>query len=160
MGGVDGECVYAHGDEFGGAFEEVSGGSDGSGYAQAAFFVFAGVRIFQLLLDVFYGDEAFQFVIVVDDQQFFYAVLVKDFLGLLERGSNGDGDEIFLGHHVVDGDVGARDEAQVAVGEDAYEAAILGDRDAGDFEAAHEFERVGDGLLGRDGDGVDDHAGL
>ena len=38
--------------------------------------------------------------------------------------------------------------------------ALARDRDAGDLEAAHELERVGDGLLGRDGDGVDDHAGL
>ena len=38
--------------------------------------------------------------------------------------------------------------------------AFAGDGDAGDLEAAHEFERVGDGLLGRDGDRIDDHAGF
>ena len=37
---------------------------------------------------------------------------------------------------------------------------LLGDGDAGDLVAAHDFEGVGDGLVGRDGDGVDDHAGL
>ena len=77
-----------------------------------------------------------------------------------ERGADGDGDEVVLGHHVVDGEVGAGDEAQVAVGEDADELAVLGDGDAGDLVAAHDVEGVGDGLLGGDGDGVDDHAAL
>jgi hypothetical protein len=51
-------------------------------------------------------------------------------------------------------------EAEVAVGEDADEPFALGDRHAGDFVAAHYFERLGDQLLGRDGHGVDDHAAL
>ncbi len=128
--------------------------------AQAALFVFAGVGVFQFLLDVLDGDEAFELVVVVDDEELFDTMLVEDLLGLLERSADGDGDEVGLGHHVVDGDVGAGDEAEVAVGEDADELAFAGDGDAGDFEAAHELEGVGDGLLGRDGDGVDDHAGF
>ena len=51
---------------------------------------------------------------------------------------------------------GAGDEAQVAVGEDADQAALARDRDPGDLEASHEFERVGDGLFGGDGDRIDD----
>ena len=119
-----------------------------------------GVGVLQLLLDVLDGDEALEFVLVVDDEELLDAVLMEDVLGLLQGGADGDGDEVGLGHHVVDGDVGAGDEAQVAVGEDADEPAVAGDRDAGDLEAAHEFEGVGDGLLGGDGDGVDDHAGF
>ena len=69
--------------------------------------------------------------------------------GFFERGADGDGDEIFLGHHVVDGNVGAGFEAQVAVGEDADEAFVPGDGNAGDFVAAHDLEGVGDGLVGR-----------
>ncbi len=160
VGGVDGEGVDAHVDEGGGALEEVAGGADGSGYAEAALLVLGGVGVLELLLDVFDGDEALELVVVVDDEELFDAVLVEDLFGLLERGADGDGDEVVLGHHVADGDVGAGDEAEVAVGEDADEAALAGDGDAGDLEAAHELERVGDGLLGRDGDRVDDHAGL
>ncbi len=87
-------------------------------------------------------------------------MLVEDLFGLLEGGSDGDGDEVFLGHHGVDGEVGAGDEAEVAVGEDSDEFLVLGDGDAGDLVAAHDVEGGGDGLLGGDGDGVDDHAGL
>ena len=85
--------------------------------------VLAGIGVLQLLLDVLDGDQALQLVVVVDDQQLFDAVLVQDELGLFERGADGDGDEVFLGHHVADGNVGARLEAQVAVGEDADELA-------------------------------------
>ena len=127
MGGVDGESVDAHGDEFGGTLEEVAGCADGSGDAQAAFLVLGGVGVLQFLLDVFYGDEAFELVVVVDDEELFDAMLVEDVLGLLEGGANRDGDEVLLGHHVVDGNVGAGDEAEIAVGENADEAAFAGD---------------------------------
>ena len=160
VGGVDGEGVDAILDELGGAFEEVAGGADGTGDAQAALLILAGVGVLQLLLDVLDGDEALELVGVVDDEELFDAMLVEDLLGLFERGSYGDGDEVGLGHHVGDGDVGAGDEAEVAVGEDADELAALGDGDAGDLETAHDVEGIGDGALGLDGDGVDDHAGL
>jgi hypothetical protein len=124
VGGVDGEGVDAVFDELGGAFEEVAGGADGSGDAEAALLILAGVGVLQLLLDVFDGDEALELVGVVDDEELFDAVLVEDVLGLLERGADGDGDEVGLGHHVADGDVGAGDEAEVAVGEDADELAV------------------------------------
>ena len=84
--------------------------------------VLDGVGVLQLLLDVLDGDEAFELVVVVDDEELFDAVLVEDLFGLLERGADGDGDEVLLGHHVVDGNVGAGDEAEVAVGEDADQA--------------------------------------
>ncbi len=158
VGGVDGEGVDAGGDELCCAFEEVSGGADGSGYAEAALGVLGGVGVLELLLDVFDGDEAFELVVVVDDEELFDAVLVEDLLGLFECGSDGDGDEVFLGHHRVDAEVGAGDEAEVAVGEDSDELFVLGDGDAGDLVAAHDVECGGDGLLGRDGDGVDDHS--
>ena len=83
MRGVDGERVDAHFDQLGGALQEVAGGADGAGHAQAALVVLAGVGILQLLLDVFDGDQAFELVVVVDDQQLFDAVLVEDLFGLL-----------------------------------------------------------------------------
>ena len=157
---VDGEGVDAGVDQAGGALEEVASGADGTGYAEAALFVLAGVGVFELFLDVFDGDEAFEFVGVVDDEEFFDTVLVEDLFGVFEGGADRDGDEVVLGHDVADGDAGVADEAEVAVGEDADEFAAFGDGDAGDFVAAHDFEGVGDGAVGVDGDGVDDHAGL
>ncbi len=160
MAGVDGEDVDAVADQLGGALEVVAGGADGGADAEAALLILGGVGVLQLLLDVLDGDEAFEDVVVVDDEELFDAMVVEDFFSLLEGGADGDGDEVFFGHHLADGDVGAGVEAEVAVGEDADELAVAGDGDAGDFVAAHDLEGVGDGLLGGHGDGVDDHAGL
>ena len=95
---------------------------------------------------------------LVDHQQFFDAMRVQDRFGFLERGADADGDQVLLGHHVRDGQVVARLEAQVAIGENAHQLAVLGHRNAGDAVALHDVERVGDLLLGIDGDRIDDHA--
>ncbi len=160
VGRVDGEGVDAHVDEAGGALEEVAGGPDGSGDAETALLVFGGVGVFEFFLDVLDGDEAFELEVVIDDEEFFDAVLVQDVLGLFKGGADGHGDEVFLGHDGVDGEVGAGDEAEVAVGENADQLAVLGDGDAGDLVAAHDLKGGGDGFFGGDGDGVDDHAGF
>ena len=82
MGAVDGQRVDAAAHKLGGAFKVVTGGADGAGNQQAALRVLAGVRVFQLLLNVLDGDQTFQFEGVVDDQQLFDAVFVKDFFQL------------------------------------------------------------------------------
>ena len=140
------------------ALQEIAGRADGRADTQTSLLVLGGVRVLEFLLDVLNGDQALEVVLVVDHQQFFHAVLVQDLLGLFERGADGDGDQVFLGHHLGDGNVGAGLEAQIAVGEDADQFAVLGDGDAGDAVAAHEFQGVGDLLVGSTGDGVDDHA--
>ena len=81
--------------------------------------VLGGVWIFQFLLNIFYGDKSLQIVILVDDQQFFDAVLVENVLSLLEGGPDRNSDEIFFGHHFGDGDVEASFEAKIAIREDA-----------------------------------------
>ena len=129
--------------------------------AQAAFIVFGCAGIFEFLLDVFYGDQALQVVLVVDDEQLFDAVLVQNFFGLLERRSDRDGDQIFLGHHLADGNIETGFEAEIAIGEDADQFAVfLGDGDAGNFVLLHDIEGVGNLGVGRHGDGIDDHAAL
>jgi len=67
---------------------------------------------------------------------------VQDLFRLSERGSDWNGDEIFLSHHLADRNVEAAFEAQIAVGKNAdEEAPALGDRHARDFVFAHDFER-------------------
>ena len=87
-------------------------------------------------------------------------MLVQNQLGLFERGAHRHRDQVLLGHHVADGNVGARFKAQVAVGQDAHQPLALRDRHAGDLVAAHHLERVADQLIGPDGHGVHDHAAL
>ncbi len=87
--------------------------------------------------------------------------LWRSCLGLLERGAHGDRDQVLLGHQLADRLVEVLLEAQVAVGEDADQVAVVvGDRHARDLVARHDLERLADALLGPHGDRVDDHAGL
>ncbi|SPF31568.1 hypothetical protein SBA1_100024 [Candidatus Sulfotelmatobacter kueseliae] len=85
-------------------------------------------------------------------------MLVKNLFRLFERGAHGHGDEVLLGHHLVDRDIEAGFKAQVAVGENADQLSVLGDGHAGDFVLAHDFERVRDPVGGMHGHRVDDHA--
>ena len=42
-------------------------------------------------------------------------------LGLFERGSDGDGDQMLFGHHTADGLLEIFLEAQIAIGENAHQ---------------------------------------
>ena len=85
VGGVDGEDVGADFGHFDGALEEIAGGANGGADAEAAVIVFGGAGIFEFFLDVFYGDEAFEVEILIDDEKFFDAVLLKDFFGFVRE---------------------------------------------------------------------------
>ena len=120
--------------------------------------VFRRLGILDPLLDVLDGDETFQTKAVVHDQKFFYAVLVQDFFRVLEFRPHGNTNQVLARHHVFDGQVGARLEAQVAVGQDPYQLPIRSNGHARDFVTAHDFQGVGDSRLRADGDRVHDHA--
>ena len=85
-------------------------------------------------------------------------MFVQDIFRVFERGADRDSDQIFLGHHLADGNIEAGLEAQVAIGEDAHQFSVLGDGHAGNFVLAHHFKRVGNFGIGRHGDGIHDHA--
>jgi len=78
----------------------------------------------------------------------------------LQEWCRGDGDQIFLGHHVAMGMSERVSKRRSRFVWDADEALAAGDGDAGDLVAAHDFKGGADGLVGLDGDGVDDHAAL
>jgi hypothetical protein len=87
-------------------------------------------------------------------------VLVQQALGLVAVDVLAHGDQPLLGHegpHELGLVVG---EAHVAVGQDAHElaAAALDHGNAGDLVLLHQGERIGQGLFGMDGHGIDDHA--
>ena len=157
---VDGQHIHARPHQLRRPLQKIARRPDGSAHAQPALLVLAGVGIFQLLLDVLDRDQALQVVLIVDHQQLFHAVLVQDQLGLFERGAHRHGDQVFLGHHVADGNVGAGFKAQVAVGQNAHQPLALRHRHAGDLVAPHHFERVADHLVRADGHRVHDHAAL
>ena len=113
------------------ALQEIAGRADRRTHPQPPLIVLGGAGIFQFLLDVLDRDQALQDVLVVDDQQLFHAVLVQNFFRLLERRSHRHGDQILLGHHLADGNIEARLEAQIAIGQNADQLSIFqGDRHA------------------------------
>ncbi len=159
VGRIEHQHVDLAPNEFGGALEIISRGTDACRAAQAALAVLRRVRVFQTLLDVLDRDEALQIVVLIDDEQLFDAVLMQDALCFIERRADGNRDQLVLGHARLDREIETRFEPQVAVGEDADEAAFLGgDRNAGDPEAAHHVERFGDPLVRLHRHRVDDHA--
>ena len=95
---------------------------------------------------------------VVDNQKFFHAVPVQDFAGFIQRRADRDGDKVLAGHHVGNRKIETILEAQIAVGKDSHQLAVFRDRNAGDAIALHQRESVEDFFLGRDGNGVDNHA--
>ena len=69
-------------------------------------------------------------------------------------------DQVLARHHLGDALRGRVLEAQVAVGEDADQAPLLGDGHARDVEARHERARLAQGRGGRQRHRVGDHAAL
>ena len=95
---------------------------------------------------------------IVHHQQLLDAMLMQDRLGIAQGGADRDRDEVFLGHHFADGDIGSGFEAEIAIGEDADQLFVLGHGHARDAVAAHDLQRVGDFFVGRHGNGIDNHA--
>ena len=141
---VDGQQVDLGSHQFLRALQEVAGRADGRAHAQAAVIVFGRGGILQALLNVFDRDQAFEVVGVVDHQQLLDAMLMQDGLGIVQRGADRNRDQVLLGHHFADGNVGAGFEAEIAVGEDADQLLVLGDRHAGDAIVPHQLQRFGD----------------
>jgi hypothetical protein len=105
---IDGQQIALGFHHFGGTLEKVAGCADCSPYPQASLSVLGGVRVFQALLDVLYGDQAFELKMLVHHQQLFHAMLMEDGFGLVQRGADWHSDEVFLRHYLADRNVGAR----------------------------------------------------
>ena len=82
----------------------------------------------------------------------------QDALGFLQRGVDRRCNQVLPGHVLVNGPVQVLDKPHVAVGQDADQLALLGDRDARDVIARHQFFRLAQQRTGRQRDRVDNHA--
>ena len=129
---------------------------------QPALLVLAGVRKGLRLLDVLDRDQPDQPVVGVDHEQLLDPVAVQELLGLLALDPFAHGDQPLGGHQLAHRHLGVGREADVAVGQDADQAAALAldHRDARDAVRRHQLERVGERRLGAERDRVDHHAGL
>ena len=144
-----------------GTIDSIAGHADGSGHAQTAAIVLAGIGIFLNFVDVLHGDKAAQVFILINNQQLFDAVLMQMTLGFLKRNAHGHRDEILAGHHVAHADgVSIFDKADITVGDDALQGTVVHNRKTGNPEIMHQGKGFTDRALGADGDGVKNHAAL
>ena len=159
--GVDDEHVGARGEQRLRALDRVRADADGGADAQPPLRILGRVRELDALRDVLDRDQPAQHSVGVDDRQLLDAVPVQQLLRLAMRRADRRRHEVARGHQVGDRLREIALEAQVAVGEDADEAAALvGDRDAGDVVALHQLERVGDERVRRQRQRLDDQPGL
>jgi hypothetical protein len=141
VGGVDGHRIDGLGEQGLDALLEIGADADRRGAPQAARRVAGRVGELLTLEDVLDRDEPDQSIVGIDERQLLDAVLLKDGLGLFQRGAFAGGDETCRRHELGDRavEVGARAEPGVAVGEDADESAVrVGDRHAAELEAVHQ----------------------
>ena len=87
-------------------------------------------------------------------------MLAEDLLGLGQGGALGGGDQVLLGHHVVDelGHIGLK--LHVAVGDDTDETAVVADGHAGDAVLGHQPVGLGQGVARAQPERVGDNAVL
>ena len=137
MGGIDDNQIATCRHQKFGTVEAILANCGGSSDAQAAVGVLAGVGVFLSLFDILDRDEADAAVGVVDDEQLFDPVLVKQTLGFVLGDGALDGDELVLRHQFGHGLVEIGGKAHVAVGQNADELATartlrwIGGPDAG-----------------------------
>jgi hypothetical protein len=143
-----------------GAGETVLADAGGGGDPEAALGVLAGGGMGLGFFDILDRDQADAAVVLVDHQQLLDPVLVQQALGLVPLGPFLHRDQVVSGHELADRLAAVLGEAHVAVGQDANQrpGAALDHRNAGDAVALHQGQRIGQGLVGIDGDRVHHHA--
>jgi hypothetical protein len=158
MGGVDHQHVDADLEQGFGALNAVSARAERGAYAQPSALVFVGERVAIGLQQIFDGDQPDQLA-VVDDQQFFDAMLVQQLARFVLAAAGRDGDQ--LGRHQrADGLIEVLFEANIARGEDADRRGAFDHRHAGDLVSVHDAERFAQRLRRANRDRVDDDAAL
>ena len=87
-------------------------------------------------------------------------MLVQDGLGLFERCTHRDRDQIVLGHQLGDLQVQTGFKTKIPVGKDPHQLALGSDGNARDLVLFHDLHRLVNSLLRGHRDGVHDHSAL
>ena len=144
--------------QFHGPLQKISRRAHRRAHAQSSVLILRRARIFQFFLDVFYRDQSLQVEVLIHNQQFFDAMLLQNAFRFVQRCADGHGHEIFLGHHRADELRMIFLETQIAVGQNSRQARSACHRKPGNFVLVHDFQRLPDGDVRRNGDRVDDHS--
>ena len=102
MSRVNGQYIRARPRQFLRALQEIAGSSDGRADSQASMLVLCRARKLDLLLDVFYRNQALQIEIRIHHQKLFDTMPLQDFLRFFQRCAHWNGNEIVLGHNSAD----------------------------------------------------------
>ena len=139
--------------------ERVGGNAHAGCHAQAAFLVLAGHGFVLGLSDVLISNQSHEAAVLVGHGEFLDFIFLQNLRGGHEVGLLRGGHEVVLCHHLVDEFVKVALEAEVAVGHDAHEAALVGHYgNTADVVFAHQGQRVAHGAAPANGHGVVNHA--
>ena len=127
-------------------------------HAQTSLVVLAGHWFVLRFRDVLVGNQADEFVVIVEDGQLLYLVLLQNLSGCTEVGLDVSGYKVLACHHLIDGAVDVLLETEVTISDDALEVAfIIDDGDASDVILGHQLECIPNAAAQLDGDGIVDH---
>ena len=130
-------------------------------HTQTALIILASHRFIFSLGDVLIGNQAYELVIIVQDGQLLYLVLLQYLCRSTEIGLNMCSNKIAARHHFIDRTVNILFEAKVAIRNDTYQMTfIVHHRDATDVVLRHQFKRITDTAATLNGNGVINHAVL
>ena len=126
-------------------------------HAQTAFFVFVRIGKLGVFNDVFYRNQAFELVFLVQHQHALDFVFVHHFARFLNTGADRNGNQFFARRHDGGhGQIQTRFKTQIAVGHDADNLAVLHHRQPRHFAFALRTlrQQFANEFVGRHGHGV------
>ncbi len=129
--------------------------ADARSYNQAAALVFVRIGIFQLIVNIFYGNQTYKFEFFIYNWQFLDPVLKQDLFRLLEVGFFIGSDQLVFGHQFFHLSVEVFLILHVAVGNDPNQCIFrIHNRQTGDFEMRHHFLCFGQCVIFRQSHGI------
>ena len=160
MRGVENNEVNARLDQSGDSVENVNGRADCRAAEESALVVTRGAGILHALLDILNGDQALETAVSADNRELFDFMLTENLLRLLERRTDGSGNQIFLRHDRGDRlcEIRRCHKAHVAVGDNTNQLTVAADGNTRNLVLAHQIIRVLDGIFGRKEERVDNNA--
>ena len=158
VGRVDDQHIDARIDQPLGAFAAGVTYAGRRRHQEAFLLVLGGERMIRRFLHVVNGDEAHALAVIIHHEKFFDPVLVEKAPGLGTVNAFLHGHELPR-HQIRHLGVHVGGKAHIAVGDDAFQlAAVIDHGNAGNLARLLDGEKLADGGVRRNGDGVHHHA--
>src|SRR5450432_2212529 len=142
MGSVNNQYINAFLNERGATIHIVRSNTYRGGNTQATKFVFGGMRIENLLLNILHRDQPSQHAMLVHYGQLFNLVAMKAIASLLQCRADRNSNQTVTRHQFGDGTLKVGLETDIAVCQNTNQLTILRNRDTRNVETLHGTERV------------------